>query len=84
MRLVWWAWFAHHILAACGGLGVPSSRRPANSGPSSLAALVKVESRVLSDSKMKMMFVTEKRPAEKPEGHTQRVLVLQTSEQGGL
>lgn len=53
----------HQILAAWGGLGVPSSMRPANSGPSSLAALVKVESSVLSDSKMNIILVIEKSPA---------------------
>ena len=35
---------------------------PANSGPSSLAALVKVESSVLSDSNTNMMFVIWNRP----------------------
>jgi hypothetical protein len=51
------------ILAVWGGLGVPSSSRPANSGPSSLAALVNVESSVLSDSKINMMLVIEYSPA---------------------
>ena len=51
---------AHYLLlAVCGGWGLPVSRIPRNSGPSSLAADVKVESRVDKDSVMKMMLVTE-------------------------
>ncbi len=53
---------AHHILAVWGGEGTPFSRRPANSGPRSFAALVNVESRVLRDSKTNMMLVTANRP----------------------
>ena len=53
---------AYQILAVWGGLGCPSSRSPANSGPSSLAALVNVESRVLRDSNTKMMLVMANKP----------------------
>ncbi len=49
-------------MAVCGGCGTPLSRSPANSGPRSLAALVKVESRVLRDSNTKMMLVVANRP----------------------
>ena len=54
--------YAHQILAVWGGEGTPFSSSPANSGPSSFAALVNVESRVLRDSNTKMMLVTAKRP----------------------
>ena len=47
------------LLAVWGGWGCPRSRIPRNSGPSSLAAEVKVESRVDNDSVMKMILVTE-------------------------
>ncbi len=50
---------AHLLVADCGGCGRPPSRIPRNSGPSSLAADVKVESKVDKDSVMKMMLVTE-------------------------
>ena len=49
----------HLLLAVCGGWGLPVSRIPRNSGPSSLAAEVKVESSVDKDSVMNMMLVTE-------------------------
>ena len=57
-----WHTSTHEILAVWGDEGTPFSRRPANSGPSSFAALVNVESRVLRDSKTKMMLVTANRP----------------------
>ena len=56
---------AHVSEARCGGLGVPSSSSPANSGPNSLAADVKVESSVDRLSKMKMRLVMLNRPTPK-------------------